>query len=77
MAELSVKNRVVVHLFYETERGAILKHAKRFLLFNVEYEDIPATIDKIIMEYYSTYSSHEIQSIIGIKEEIWVNSKLI
>ena len=77
MAELSIKNRVTVHLFYETERGAILKHVKRFLLFNVEYEDIPKTIDKIVTMYYSTYSSHEIKAITEINEEIWVNSALI
>ena len=77
MAELSTRNRVTVHLFYETERGAILKHIKLFLLFIVEYDDIPKTIDKIVMEYYNTYSSHEIKAVTGIKEEIWVNSKLI
>ena len=77
MAELSSRNRVTVHLFYETERGAILKHVKRFLLFNVEYEDIPATVDKIVMLYYNTYNSHEIKAITEVKEEIWVNSALI
>ncbi len=71
------RNRVIVHLFYETEKGAILKHIKRFILVNVEYEDIPTTIRKIVLEYYNTYSDHEIKSIAGVQEQIWVNSKLI
>jgi len=75
--EPSTRNKVTVHLFYTTEMGMTLHHVKRFILFNVQYEDIQDTIVKIVDLYYNTYSYHEIKSIVGIKEEIWVNNELI
>lgn len=76
-AQSSSRNRVTVHLFYDSPSGAVLHHVKKFILFNVVYEDIPDTIIKIVAGYYNTYMYHEIKAITGIKEEIWVNSKLI
>ncbi len=75
--EPSTRNKVTVHLFYNTERGMTLHHVKRFILFNVVYEDIPDVITKITDLYYDTYIYHEIKSITGVKEEIWVNNELI
>jgi len=74
--QLSNRNRITVHLFYNKAKS-IGKHIKQFILINVEYEDIPLTIQKIVTEYYNTYIYYEIKTITGIKEEIWVNSKLI
>lgn len=74
---MTSKNRVTVHLFYETERGAIKKEVKVIILFNTPYQDIPGTIDKIVTEFYSTYSFHEIKTITSIKDEIYVNGGLI
>jgi len=75
--EPSTRNRVTVHLFYNTDRGLTLHHVKKFILFNVMHEDIADTIVKIVDEYYNTYAYHEVKSIVGVKEEIWVNNKLI
>lgn len=75
--EPSTRNRVTVHLFYQTMMGITLHHVRKIILFNVTYEDIPATIIKIVEEYYNNYMYHEIKSITGVKEEIWVNNRLI
>ena len=74
---MTSKNRVIVHLFYTTEKGAILKTVKSFLLFDVVYDDIPGTIDKIVTLFYSTSDYHEIKTITGVKDEIYVNGALI
>ena len=44
--------RVTVHLFYVSEMGITTQHhVKKFLLFNVEYSEIPHVIEKIYVEY--------------------------
>ena len=74
---MTSKNRVIVHLFFTTEKGLVQKRVKSFLLFDVAYDDIPGTIDKIVTLFYSTFDYHEIKTITGVKDEIYVNGKLI
>ena len=75
--EPSTRNKVTVHLFYQTQMGMVGHHVRRFILFNVALEDIGITITKIVHQYYSTYMYHEVKSITGVKEEIWINNELI
>ncbi|KKN85503.1 hypothetical protein LCGC14_0278260 [marine sediment metagenome] len=74
---MTSKNRITVHLFHTTDRGAIIRTVKNIILFNTPYQEIPSTIDKIVMEFYSTYDFHEIKTITSIKDEIYVNGGLI
>jgi hypothetical protein len=72
------KNKIVIHLFYEQSTGiGYKKTVISILLFNTDYDMIPKTIDKIVMEYYNTCSYHEIHSIIAIKDQIYINGGLI
>jgi hypothetical protein len=74
---MTSKNRITVHLFFSTDRGTIQKRVVYILLFDISYDEIPGTIDKIVMEFYSTYDDHEIKTITTVKDEIYVNGKLI
>lgn len=79
---MTTKNRIVVHLFYEQEYGSMgavrtVKIVKSVILFDVGYDDIPSTIDLIVKEFWETCSWHELKSITGVKDEIYINGKLI
>ncbi len=79
---MTSKNRVTVHLFYEQEYGSMgavrtVKIVKKVLLYDVGYDEIPSTIQRIVNEFWETCSWHEIKSITGITEEIYINGKLI
>lgn len=74
---MTSKNRVTVHLFFTTEKGAIQRKIKHILLFDVAYNDIPGTIDRIVTLFYSTFDYHQIQTINTVKDEVYVNGKLI
>ena len=73
---MTSKNKVIVHVFYEGDKGTT-KKSYPILLMNTPYADIPVAIDRIVAQYYSTCSWHEIHSITTIKDQIYVNGELI
>jgi len=79
---MTTKNRITVHLFYEQEYGSMgavrtVKIVKSVILCDVKYDDIPSVIDRIVNDFWETCSWHEIKSITGVKDEIYINGKLI
>lgn len=76
------KNRIILHLFYNQEFGSMgevrtVKKAKKIILFEVSYDNIPSTIGLIVAKFYETCAWHEIHSITNITDELYISGKLI